>query len=134
MRKIAYLILFVVSVQIQLTAQDVTRPYYTESNNTFSIAPILPIKTVSDTYTTTTNDYSIIANKATAFTVTLHTANTSTGQTLRFNNYGAGTLTITGDIQDAEGVEITTKGSIIIQSNGSIWTVFAEKNVTYIYP
>ena len=59
----------------------------------FANAPLIgSIKTVIDTYAILTTDYTIICNKATAFTVTLPVA--VVNQTFTIKNIGAGTVTV----------------------------------------
>jgi len=61
--------------------------------NLFANAPMIgSVKTVTDTYAILTTDYTIICNKATAFTVTLPVA--VVNQAFTIKNIGAGTVTV----------------------------------------
>lgn len=71
------------------------------------------ITTVTDTYTILTTDYTVVCNKATAFTVTL--PSTPVGQEFNIANIGAGTVTVSGSIDGETSQDIPQWDSMKVQ-------------------
>lgn len=85
------------------------------------------ISTQTDTYTMLTTDHVVLANKATAFTITLPAAADLTGQHYYIKSIGVGAVTVDGasaeTIDDVATVVLNQYESITIVSDGSEWWI-----------
>jgi hypothetical protein len=86
------------------------------------------INTVTTTYTTTTSDYTVLANSASPFTVTLTTTNITVDQIFRVKNINTGAITVQGQTGNIDGIASfslpTQNSSAEFQWDGSNWWVF----------
>lgn len=85
------------------------------------------LRTITDSDTSALSDYTIVCNKTTAMTVTLHAANTCTGQILNIKNINTGLVTVDANSTETIDWDLTQTlvqwENLTIQSNGTNWII-----------